>query len=189
MSESDKLNESDDSMEFPDLVDEIEVFPELVDEIEVLPGQNEGRKRKYEPTQILWDELLRSPSGIDSSNKIARIETRVPPSFPRPPASVFVRYYAPLEPRILLPNNYLAKEQPLDALSETLEEYLKSRGDIEYSSSGSSWSGRIGVGCRFRICIYRSRKNVSRYIVEAQCLEGSGFVFGSFYQGLKRLTS
>ena len=122
--------------------------------------------------------------------------TLFPYSFPKPDPSCFVQYYAPLEPWILLPNHFtiysdsLEKTSTLEKISTTLENYLKTRNDIIFSATGSSWSGNI-VNCfchtSFRLCIYKSKKEDKIYIIEAQRIEGDGFVFGNFYQDIKRL--
>ena len=79
----------------------------------------------------------------------------VPFSFPRPGASCFIANYAPSEPLILLPNNFIVSGS-LDQIVTCLEEYL-SGGNITFTSSGSSWSGacisEYGVRCTFRICV------------------------------------
>lgn len=117
-----------------------------------------------------------------------------PYSFKKPDEKCFIQYYAPLEPLILLPNHFTT-ELDLESLKNIhgeVEEYLKSRGDITYTSSGLSWSGIIlhtSRHCDFRICVYRSKKIEKLYIVEAQRVEGDGFLFGTLYQDIKNLFS
>jgi len=111
-----------------------------------------------------------------------------PHSFPRPNPSCFVQYYAPLEPLILLANNFSTTPESLEKVAVAIEDHLKSRNDIAFSSSGSSWSGsilRISSHCAFRVCVYRSRKVENLYIIEGQRVEGDGFLFGALYQELK----
>jgi hypothetical protein len=113
-------------------------------------------------------------------------------SFPKPDPSCFVQYYAPLEPLILLPNHFSTTSESLEKLSIRIEDYLKSRDDVAFSSSGSSWSGsilRTSCHCAFRFCVYRSKKGNSLYIVEGQRIEGDGFLFGGLYQGVKARVS
>ena len=113
----------------------------------------------------------------------------VPFSFPRPDASCFIANYAPSEPLILLPNNFIVSGS-LDQIVACLEEYLSGE-NITFTSSGSSWSGacisEYGVRCTFRICVYKSKKFPSQHIVEVQRTGGDGFVFGNFYNNLKKV--
>jgi hypothetical protein len=113
----------------------------------------------------------------------------VPLSFPRPDASCFIANYAPSEPLILLPNNFIVSGS-LDQIVACLEEYLSGE-NITFASSGSSWSGacisEYGVRCTFRICVYKSKKFPGQHIVEVQRTGGDGFVFGNFYNNLKKV--
>jgi len=123
-----------------------------------------------------------------SDRKSAFKRNIVPRSFPKPHPSCFVQYYAPLEPLILLPNHFSTTPESLEKLSVAIEDYLKSRNDVAFSSSGSSWSGsilRTSSHCAFRFCVYRSRKVENLYIIEGQRVEGDGFLFGGLYQGVK----
>jgi hypothetical protein len=176
MSESDELSE-------------MNLFPELIDEedVEEKGDTVEDIKRRFEMTREDWYKLLEVRSD-EGEVKKARVDMLIG-SYPCPDESAFIRYYAPREPLILLPNHFKTRSESVDVISEQVDGYLKSKTNIVYSSSGSTWSGTIGNGCRFRICIYRSLKEAGQYIVEAQRLEGDGFLFGSFYQGLRRLGS
>jgi hypothetical protein len=113
----------------------------------------------------------------------------VPLSFPRPDASCFIANYAPSEPLILLPNNFIASGS-LNDIVTSLEEYFSDQ-NITFTSSGSSWSGacisEYGVRCTFRICVYKSRKFPGEHVVEVQRTGGDGFVFGKFYDNLKKV--
>lgn len=116
----------------------------------------------------------------------------LPFSFPRPDASCFIANYAPNEPTILLPNNFLLASASLDDIVAALEDYLsrKDGSDITFTSSGSSWNGvcesACGERCTFRVCIYKSKKHPGQHIVEAQRTEGERFVFSTFYCNLKQ---
>jgi hypothetical protein len=121
------------------------------------------------------------------SGKSKESHLTVPFSFPRPDASCFIANYAPSEPLILLPNNFIVSGS-LDQIVTCLEENL-SGGNITFTSSGSSWSGacmsEYGVRCTFRICVYKSKKFTGQHIIEVQRTGGDGFVFGKFYNNRK----
>ena len=129
-----------------------------------------------------------SSSKDNNSHKLRK--SLVPPSFSKPHPSCFVQYYAPLEPLILLPNHFSTTPESLEKLSVSIEDYLKSRDDVEFSSSGSSWSGsiiRVSAHSEFRFCVYRSREIGGLYIIEGQRVRGDGFLFGDLYQGIRNL--
>jgi len=128
-------------------------------------------------------------SGKSFEPKYKESHLPIPFSFPRPDASCFIANYAPSEPLILLPNNFIASGS-LNNIVTSLEEYF-SDGNITFTSSGSSWSGvcisEYGVRCTFRICVYKSRKFPGEHVVEVQRTGGDGFVFGNFYDNLKKV--
>ena len=128
---------------------------------------------------------------MDISEKSDRL-TRQGISYARVDESYYIRYYAPLEPLILLPNHFRMKYESLEILSKKIEGYLESRDDIAFTSSGSVWCGsilRTSSHCGFRFCVYMSRDTSDIYIVEGQRIEGDGFLFGGLYQGVKSLFS
>ena len=137
------------------------------------------------------DELKYSIEGASSSD-VSSFSKPDPSSvvspFSKPDPSCFVQYYAPLQPLIVLPNNFSITTESLSELSLLIGEYLKSRDDVSFSSPGSSWSGNIlrtSCHCAFRICIYRHRTVPGVYIVEGQRVEGDGFLFGYLWNGVE----
>ena len=103
-------------------------------------------------------------------------------SFPKPDESCFTANYAPSEPTILLPNNFVVAND-LDSIVSSLEAYLSKNSDSNKASTGSSWSGTWVD--TYRVCLYKSKTITGQHVVEVQRTGGDGFVFGNFYNNLK----
>ena len=128
------------------------------------------------------DILVSKPVQDPSPNQLRQI-----PSFPRPPDSCFVKQYAPLASKILLPLHFRTSKK-LAQIFTAMEEFLK---DMDFTTCTSSWRGKINPGeyeCECIISVYKSRTDPnSDHIIEAQNLNrGDGFAFGEFYNNLKK---
>ena len=137
---------------------------------------------------VAWGSLLMGKSA-ELSRDPKESPLAYPFSFPRPDASCFIANYAPNEPTILLPNNFLVAND-LDSIVSSLEAYLSENigRNVAFTSTGSSWSGTCASeysSCTFRVCVYKSKKSPGQHVVEVQRTGGDGFVFGDFYNNLK----
>lgn len=112
--------------------------------------------------------------------------------------------HVPPEPCILLSSYFLITMDNIQKLvpdvnsynmpekiSNLIEEFIeRCPSNITFSSSHLSWSGTIlktTCHCLFRICLYRSKKNSDTYIIECHRTAGDHWIFGEFFQKVKKI--
>ena len=123
-----------------------------------------------------------------SGNKSAPVSTF---AFQKPDESCFIHDYVPREPLNLL-TNHLQTSKSLESVRYILGAFVPSGATIEdRTSTGLSWGGTFwkdGNWSKYRVCIYKSKKNPDNYTIEVQQDEHSGnpFLFGEYYNSLKR---
>ena len=157
-------------------------------ETSLLPfKKDENKDEEDESNSMKFDSNKNMTKLIQTS---AKKKSVIPISFPKPKQNVFLKYYAPNEPIYLLPCNFKIYLMDLETICETIQSDLKKCNNLTFSTSGSSWHGSFlntSCHCEFRCCVYKSKDDANVFIIEFQKIEGDGFIFGNFYNRIKKL--